>query len=230
MMKIAALTVLICALVHPAGADSVPVSGTTTGAFLLTGGPTLGFGKGANASSLVYTPASFWLDGNTQSFSLGSITLNNGGYGGAARGLYRADLKIDVNFTAPASGYVTFLDTLDLQLVNGSHGFDVLFSGLPGSQSFSAGGRQYVVTFDGLFDAESGGSEITEVGLSTANSRGRRPENSGTAYFRATIQSEASSLERLFTAIPEPTSFALLLTAVAGLVLFLAQRKLRRHK
>ena len=74
-----------------------------------------------------------------QSFNLGQLLLTNGGQGGIGSGEHSIDLR------------------------------KVAFTSLPSPQTFSSGGVTYVVTFNGMFDAPTGGNNINATGLSASN-------------------------------------------------------------
>jgi hypothetical protein len=234
---LASLALALCAGGY---ADVVPVAGSTSGSFLsgsatigTTSGGTWNFASGANASSIVYSSSgtSFGTANTPLGINLGSLTLSNGGNGGAAPGTYTAELDLTVTFTTPV-GSLVLPDDLTLTLTNGSHGQDILLSGLP-TGSFTVGGETYSVTIDGLYSAASGGTLLTSGCSATAPNclfvanpgSGSAPANIGTAYLRGTVTASSSIGPPVPpSSVPEPGSVGLLLTVLGGIV-FSVRRK-----
>jgi len=226
---LAALTVGGVAVAH---ADTFPVAGNVSGSFATTqsGGTittttttndTWKFVNGVNSTTVVYSAGPSFGVTNVPpnlDISLGSLSMTVAGNGGIGNGTETDNLNISVNFSTP-SGTASFTDLLSLQVVNGSNGYRILFSDLPGPETFTVDGVDYTVTFDGMFDLETGGNNITETGLRVDNGG-----NAAAGYLRGTISAEGSIPPS--SVVPEPGSVSLLLTAFGGVALSLYRKRL----
>jgi hypothetical protein len=231
MNRLIVLGALGLAAMAAAYADSYPVQGMINGSFdtpssgngsvatTTTTNDTWQFVSGVNSTKVVYVAGpNFGLTNIPPDLdiSLGSLTLSVAGQGGiGSNGTYTDNLNINVAFTTPTGGLASFADTLSLQVVNGTNGYRVLFSGLPSPVSFmDASNVLYTVTFDGMFDAATGGTDITADGLQVDNGG-----NSDTAYLRATISAAGP------TVVPEPGSISLLLSAIGGVAIAMYRKR-----
>ncbi len=232
MRKIAIATLISLATLAGVPAYGALVQGTTSGTFSNATTGTISpsnqwnFASGANASSLLFTGDPFGLANTPLTFSLGDLLLTNGGNGGLTPGSYTSDLTISINFSTPNGQTSSFLDSLTLVIDNGSPGKKVAISSMPGPQSFTVGSTTYTVTFDGMFDSATGGTNITTTGLTVFNpGSGSAAANTGTAYLRATVSAQESSTPPPGSTIPEPGSLSLLLSAMSGLGIALYRKR-----
>ena len=230
LITVVALAVGSFAVAH---ADPFPVVGTVSGSFATPSGNQNGglatttttndtwlFDNGTNTTKILYSAGPSFNSSVPPSvdISLGSLTMTVMGNGGIGAGQAPTDnLLISVNFTTP-TGIASFIDPLSLSIDNGSSGFRILLTGIPGPQTFTAVGVAYTVTFDGMFNSlAAGGTDITKTGLQVDTG-----SNTGTAYLKGTISAAGSTLP----AIPEPGSLGLLLTAIGGLAFSLYRKRL----
>lgn len=169
------------------------------------------FASGSNESSLSFVRSQSPVITN-QSFNLGQILLTNGGQGGIGNGEHTIDLVIDIDF-AQLAHQVRFVDPITLKIDNGSGGSKIAFTSIPAPQTFTSGGLSYVVTFNGMFDAPTGGNNITANGLNANNPRPHEGVSPALAYLQATLSSGTEAKTLTFVSNPEPWSVVLLLTS-----------------
>jgi len=212
-----------------AHADSMSPA-STAGTFLnpeigAVNGSTWTFANADNTGSLSFGETSFATFG--QDFSLGRLTLTNGGQGGIGAGNHSVDLRIDILFEE-LDYHLSLVDAITLSIDNGSKGKKVVFAAIPTPRTFTTGGITYVVTFNGLFDAPTGGTNITSTGLQVSNPSVHDPDNDGSAYLRATVTSSVAPSVLALAPIPEAHAFGLLFTTIC--ILGLAGFRTRRSK
>ena len=205
-------------------------SGYTTGTFLdpkigTMYGSTWTFAEASHTSSFSFAETAFATVG--QPFSLGSLALRNGGQGGIGAGNHIIDLRIDVLFV-DLDYRLSVSDAITLWVDNGSTGRKVAFAAIPPPQTFTRGGIRYVVTFNGMFDAPTGGTNITSTGLQVNNPSVHDADNFGEAFLQATVTSGDALSELALASIPEPHAVGLLLTT--GCILALARFRNRKSR
>jgi len=225
--KIVVMVALTAGVFTNAYGDSMPVAGSTAGAFtsvdtgsISGGGSTWDF---ASKSNLVYDNAntSFgdpFPQNTPLDINLGSLTLNNGSQGGLGVGDHFGVLDLTVTFTTPV-GVAAISDGIKLTIDNGNGGTKVAVTALP-LGSFIVSGVTYTVTIDGLYDAVSGGNLVSEI--FTLDPHGSDPATSQTRYLRGTVTASGVSE----TVVPEPGSVSLLLTAISGVAFSLYRKRL----
>ena len=198
------------------GTFSNPTTGTASGTEWT-------FANASNTSSLSFTGTPSLAITN-QSFNLGQLLLKNGGQGGIGSGEHSIDLTIDIDF-AQLVHHVRFVDTITLEITNGSNERKVALTSLPSPQTFSSGGVTYVVTFNGMFDAPTGGNNINATGLSASNQHPHETDAVASAYLQATL---SSGLQASPSIVPnsEPGAVSLIFTVI-GLTFVAYRRRLQ---
>jgi len=158
----------------------------------------------AGASSLVIPD---------QSFTLGELLLTNGGQGGIGNGEHTIDLTLDIDFAQP-NQRIRFVDTISLTINNGSQGTKVAFTSIPAPQTFASDGLSYIVTFNGMFDAPTGGNNISASGLSASNPHLHEADSAAHAYLQGTLSSGVQTNPAIIVHNPEPQAIAMLFLVI----------------